>query len=74
MKGYLKALATFVILLGVMLLIVIIISLFFPNADLDYEKMGSASMVLAVVITFAMAKSGKKKSKDKLKDSLDSDI
>ena len=74
MKGYLKALATVVILLGVMFLIGIILAFLRPNAD--HEKMGRSLAVLAIAIAFGMAMKGtigKKKSKDESKESSDSD-
>lgn len=61
MKGYLKVFATLLILLGIMFLIIMIISPFFPNAD--YKKMGSACGAFALVILFAMAVNKKKDSK-----------
>ena len=67
MKGYLKIFATVIIVLVVMILIGIILSFLFPNAD--HEKMGRSLGGIAIAIAFGMAMIGtigKKKSKGEI--------
>lgn len=67
MKGYMKAMATFLVLLGAFVVIGIILCFLFPDAD--HEKMGVSLAVLAAAIAFGVAikeRLGKKKFKGEI--------